>query len=383
MTVYSRPIRAGMIGGGQGAFIGQVHRMAARLDGDFDWVCGVFSRDQENNHATGRGLNLSDDRLYDDWETLIAREGRLPADRRVQLLVIATPNHLHVPVARAALMAGIHVFSEKPAGVNFAEVKELGKALESSERLYGLAHTYIGYPLVWQAREMVERGELGQLRKIHVEYPQGWLGHTVDDPEAWRADPARSGAGGCLGDIGTHAFNLAEFVSGQHVNTLCASLGIHAAGRTLDDDVDILFRTAEGTSGSLIASQICSGEENGLKLRVYGELGGLEWHQMEPNTLIHRPQNAPARLLRAGIDNLALFPAAHQRLRLPGGHPEGYLEALGNLYRYFATAIRKEEMGAPSGVPGIDSALRGMAFVETALASQNSTEKWIPLNLDS
>jgi len=380
--VYPRRVRAGMIGGGQGAFIGQVHRMAARLDGDVDWVCGAFSRDAENNHVTGHALYLPDARLYDDWQALIEKESQLPVDQRVQLLVIVTPNHLHVPIATAALAAGIHAFSEKPAGVSFAEVRELSKALESSGRLYGLSHTYIGYPLVWQAREMVARGELGRLRKIHVEYPQSWLGDAEDDPNAWRADPARSGAGGCLGDIGTHAFNLAEFVSGHHIDALCASLGIHAPGRQLDDDVDLLFRTAEGASGSLIASQICSGEENGLKLRVYGERGGLEWHQMEPNTLLHRPQNAPARILRAGIDHPALYPAAQHRLRLPGGHPEGYLEALGNLYRDFAAAIRGQAMGTPPGVPGIESALRGMAFVETALASQHSADKWVPLTLD-
>lgn len=383
MTTGSRRIRAGMIGGGQGAFIGQVHRMAARLDGEIDWVCGAFSRDPDNNRATGQELDLMASRIYADWQTLVTQESQRPAEQRVQLLVVATPNHLHVPIARAALAAGIHVFSEKPAGVGLAEVRELADELKSADLLYGLSHTYIGYPLVWQAREMVARGELGRLRKIHVEYPQSWLGDVADDPSAWRADPAQSGAGGCLGDIGTHAFNLAEFVSGQRIDTLCASLGIHAPERKLDDDVDLLFRTAQGASGSLIASQICSGEENGLKLRLYGERGGLEWHQMEPNTLIHRPQSAPARLLRSGIDRSELCPDALSRLRLPAGHPEGYLEALANLYRAFATAIREGATGTPDGVPGIESALRGMAFVESALASQQSAQKWASLSLDS
>lgn len=382
MTTGSRRIRAGMVGGGQDAFIGQVHRMAARLDGEFDWVCGAFSRDPQNNRATGQALDLPSSRVYADWQTLIEQERQRPAESRVQLLVIATPNHLHVPIARAALAAGIHVFSEKPAGVSLAEVQELAEALKSTSLLYGLSHTYIGYPLVWQAREMVARGELGRLRKIHVEYPQSWLGDVVDDPSAWRADPAQSGAGGCLGDIGTHAFNLVEFVSGQQVDTLCASLGIHSPGRKLDDDVDLLFRTAQGASGSLIASQICSGEENGLKLRLYGELGGLEWRQMEPNTLVHRPQNAPARRLRSGIDRTELYPAALSRLRLPAGHPEGYLEALANLYRDFANTIREGATGTPDGVPGIDSALRGMAFVESALASHQRSQKWTSLTLD-
>ncbi len=372
-----------MVGGGQGAFIGQVHRMAARLDGDFQWVCGAFSRDPDNNRQTGQALALPEARVYPDWETLIAQERQQPPEARLQLLVIATPNHLHVPIARAALAAGIHVFSEKPAGVDLAEVQELAAELAQSKRLYGLSHTYIGYPLVWQAREMVASGELGEIRKIHVEYPQSWLGNAEDDGSAWRADPALSGAAGCLGDIGTHAFNLAEFVSGHRVDALCASLAIHAPGRRVDDDVDLLFRTRQGASGSLIASQVCSGEENGLKLRIYGEQGGLEWHQMEPNTLIHRPQQAPARLLRAGIDRPGLHPAALERMRLPGGHPEGYFEALANLYRDFAAAIRCDATGTPAGVPGIDEALRGMAFVETALASQQCDAKWSPLELNA
>lgn len=381
MTESSPAIRAGMIGGGQGAFIGQVHRMAARLDGDFAWVCGAFSRDADNNQATGAGLGIAPERVYADWQTLIEQEQRLPVGQRIQLLVIATPNHLHVPIARAALAAGLHVFSEKPAGVSSAEVVALAKQLGESGCLYGLAHTYLGYPLVWQAREMIARGELGALRKIHVEYPQGWLGEIGDNAGAWRADPAQSGAGGSLGDIGTHAFTLAEFISGQRIDTVHAVLGVHAQGRQLDDDADVLFRTHEGASGTLIASQVCSGEENGLKIRLYGELGGLVWQQMEPNTLIHRQHGAPERRLRAGTDRPGLYPAALARLRLPGGHPEGYLEALANLYRDFAAAIRQGNTGTPAGVPGIDDGLRGMALIDAAIASHASGECWTALDL--
>ncbi|RJS93145.1 Gfo/Idh/MocA family protein [Salinisphaera sp. Q1T1-3] len=373
------PIRAGMIGGGQGAFIGQVHRMAARLDGDYAWVCGAFSRNADNNQATADGLGIESARAYADWETLIEQEQRLPADQRVQLLVIATPNHLHVPIARAALAAGIHVFSEKPAGIDVGEVAALAAQLDSSGTLYGLAHTYLGYPLVWQAQEMVSQGALGALRKIHVEYPQGWLGKAGDNAGAWRADPAQSGVGGCLADIGTHAFTLAEFISGQKIDQVCAALGRHADARQLDDDADVLFRTETGVSGTLIASQVCTGEENGLKIRLYGEYGGLEWQQMAPNSLIHRRHDAPQRCLRAGIDRPGLYPVAQARLRLPGGHPEGYLEALANLYRDFAKAIHQQAAGTPAGVPGIQAGLRGMAFIEAAVRSHRDHQRWVAL----
>ncbi|MDR5902338.1 Gfo/Idh/MocA family protein [Halomonas icarae] len=376
-------IRLGMVGGGEGAFIGQVHRLAAALDGDFDLVCGAFSRDPDNNARTGAICGLAEERLYHDWQALLAGECALPIDRRMQLLVITTPNHLHVPIAEAALAAGFHVFSEKPAALSLAEAERLANTWRQHTGLFGLAHTYLGYPMVWQARAMIAAGTLGRLRKIHVEYPQGWLGDALEHQDnkqaGWRTDPALAGISGCMADIGTHAFGLAEFVSGQHISELCAALGSHVEGRRLDDDGDVLLRTVEGASGTLIASQISTGEENALKIRLYGEQGALEWHQMEPNSLIHRSRGEPLRVLRAGIDQPSLVPEARERLRLPGGHPEGYLEALGNLYRDFARAIRRGERGDVPGVPGMTSGLRGMAFIEAVTHSQAEGSRWVPL----
>ncbi len=376
-------IRLGMVGGGEGAFIGRVHRLAAGLDGDFELVCGAFSRDPDNNARTGDACGLAEERLYADWQALLEGERALPLDQRMQLLVIATPNHLHVPIAEAALAAGFHVFSEKPAALSLDEAKRLAATWRQSGGLFGLAHTYLGYPMVWQARAMVAAGQLGRLRKIHVEYPQGWLGESLESQDnkqaGWRTDPALAGASGCMADIGTHAFGLAEFVSGQRVSELCAALGSHVEGRRLDDDGDVLLRTAEGATGTLIASQVSTGEENALKLRLYGEEGALEWQQMEPNSLIHRSRGMPMRVLRAGIDQPELVPEAMARLRLPGGHPEGYLEALGNLYRDVAAAIRQGERGDVAGVPGMASGLRGMAFIEAVTGSQAAGSRWTSL----
>lgn len=376
-------IRLGMIGGGQDAFIGQVHRLASRLDDTCELVCGAFSRTVDNNKTTGAACHLPDERVYTDWQQLLISEQQLPAAQRMQLLVIVTPNHLHVPIAEAALQAGFHVFCEKPAGLSLSDVQRLAESWQASGCLYGLAHTYLGYPMVWQAREMVSAGQLGTVRKIHVEYPQGWLGERLEQQgnkqAAWRTDPSLAGISGCMADIGTHAFGLAEFISGHQVSELCASLASHADGRQLDDDGDVLLRTDQGASGTLIASQVCSGEENALSIRLYGDQGALEWHQMEPNSLTYRPLQAPMRTLRAGIDQPDLFPTALERLRLPGGHPEGYLEALGNLYRDFAQAIHQGRQGSVEGVPGMASGLRGMAFIEAVTTSAKSEQKWTPL----
>jgi len=374
-------IRYGMIGGGEGAFIGAVHRHAAGLDNQLELVCGAFSRNPQNNQTTGQTLGVAQNRLYDSWQQLLTAEAALPAEQRMQLLVIVTPNQLHVPISKAALQAGFAVFCEKPAGVTLAETRELAEVLQQSDQLYGLAHTYLGYPMVWQARAMVQSGQLGQIRKIYVEYPQGWLTDDLESDQnkqaSWRTDPAQAGASGCMADIGTHAFGMAEFISGHRVTELCAELTSHVAGRRLDDDGAALFRTAEGASGVLMASQICAGEENALKIRIYGEKGGLEWHQMEPNTVILKPHGAPVQLIRAGRGMPQLDAEANRRCRLPGGHPEGYLEAMANLYSDFAAAIRAGERGQPTGVPGIAAGLRGMAFIETVAASGNSDSKWL------
>jgi len=316
-------IRMGMIGGGEGAFIGAVHRHAAALDGQIELVCGAFSRDTGNNLRTGQDLCLEPTRLYSSWQELLQKEVALPEDKRMQLLVIVTPNQLHVPISRAAIAAGFHVFCEKPAGVTLAETQQLAVDLKASNSLYGLAHTYLGYPMVWQAKELVQNGTLGTIRKIFVEYPQGWLTEDLESSQnkqaSWRTDPAQAGASGCMADIGTHAFGMAEFISGQQITELCAELKSHVAGRRLDDDGAALFRTNGGASGVLMASQICAGEENALKIRIYGDKAGLEWHQMEPNTLLVKPHGAPVQVLRAGAGQAGLGAEASRRCRLPAG----------------------------------------------------------------
>ncbi len=384
MNVPVAKIRMGFVGGGEGAFIGKAHRQAAGLDGRFELVCGAFSRDARNNQATGAALGLSASRCYSDWQQMLDAEGALPADRRMELLVIVTPNHLHAPIATRALSAGFHVFSEKPAALNLSELLPLKKLLESSDRLYGLAHTYLGYPMVWQARQMVRDGVIGTVRKVIVEYPQGWLSQDVagqgNKQAGWRDLPEQSGLGGCIGDIGTHAFSLAEFVADQPIKHLCAMLNTHLASRQLDDDAAMLFKMADGASGVLIASQVCAGEENPLKIRIYGDKGGLEWRQEEPSSLIHRAIDQPLRTLRSGVGQPWLCEAANRRMRLPAGHPEGYLEAMANLYGDFASAIRSNLKGneAP-GVPGIEVGLRGMAFIETVIANHRGDSKWTEL----
>lgn len=384
-----QPIRAGMVGGGEGAFIGAVHRHAMALDGQYQLVCGAFSRNHENNQQTAAKLNIDEGRAYASWQQLLAAEALLPEHERMQVLIIVTPNQLHVPISRAALQAGFHVFCEKPAGVTLAETQELAQDLAQSQLLYGLAHTYLGYPMVWQARQLVADGAVGKLRKIIVEYPQGWLTNNLEASDnkqaSWRTDPTQAGPSGCMADIGTHAFGLAEFISQQQVTQLCADLNSHIEGRQLDDDGAALFRTEGGASGVLLASQVCAGEENALKIRLYGDKGGIEWRQMEPNSLVVRLVDAPLHILRAGKGQPELCEEAMRRCRLPGGHPEGYLEAMANLYLDFATAIRQGKHGTASGVPGIHAGLRGMAFIETITASSQSEQKWlsVPTNLAS
>lgn len=384
MNPVAAKIRMGFVGGGEGAFIGQAHRQAAGLDGGFELVCGAFSRDAHNNQQTGAALGLAASRCYSDWQGMLDSEAALPAHLRMELLVIVTPNHLHAPIASQALKAGFHVFSEKPAALNLRELLALKQVLEGSDRLYGLAHTYLGYPMVWQAREMVRSGVIGAVRKVLVEYPQGWLSQDVagqgNKQAGWRDDPEQSGLGGCIGDIGTHAFSLAEFVADQPIEQICAALGTHIPGRQLDDDAAMLLRMAGGASGVLIASQVCAGEENPLKIRLYGDKGGLEWRQEEPASLIHRPIDQPLQVLRSGVGQPWLCEAARQRMRLPAGHPEGYLEAMANLYGDLARAIRDPAPGPDApGVPGIETGLRGMAFIEAAIANHRGDAKWTAL----
>ncbi|MGW8191337.1 Gfo/Idh/MocA family protein [Sphingomonas hankookensis] len=370
-----RHLKLGMAGGGEGAFIGAIHRHAAAMDGDWQLVAGAFSSDAGRNARSGDALNLDPARVYGDIHALIAGELALPAGERIDALAIVTPNHLHAPMAIAALNAGIHVFCEKPMAMNGDEARAIAAAAKAGGAKFALAFTYSGYPLVEEARARVARGELGKIRLVQVEYLQGWLSLPIDGEgnkqAEWRTDPAKAGLGGCLGDIGTHAFHLAEHIAGIRVDTLSADLMTHVPGRRLDDDVSALLRFEGGARGTLKATQVAAGEENGLKLRVSGERGTLEWAQMEPNTLTLRWLDRPAEVVRAGGPGLGASTQA--LLRTPSGHPEGYIEAFANLYRGFAARIRGDD---ERFVPGLTDGLRTMAFIEAMIANAGSDDKW-------
>ena len=379
-------IRYGMVGGGEGAFIGAVHRMAAALDSEYELVCGAFSTDADRNRRSAETLGLDPGRAYATFDTLLAGEARFPLGERMEALAIVTPNHLHAPMAIAALDAGFHVLSEKPMALDLAEAKAIGAAVARSGKLYGLAFTYSGYPLIEEARARVARGDFGAIRLVQVEYSQGWLSRPIDadgnKQAEWRTDPARAGLGGCLGDIGTHAFQLAEHVSGLAVESLSAELTTQVPGRRLDDDVAALLRFEGGARGVLKASQIAAGDENGLRLRIHGEEGGLEWSQMEPNSLTLRWLDRPTEVIRAGGPGLG--PSAMARLRIPAGHPEGYIEAFANLYRSFGRTLRAgaatpPPRGAADWFPGIADGLRTMAFVEAVVENASGDAKWTAL----
>lgn len=379
-------IRYGMVGGGEGAFIGAVHRMAAALDSEYELVCGAFSTDADRNRRSAEALGLDAGRAHATFDRLLAAEAGLPVDERMEALAIVTPNHLHAPMAIAALDAGFHVLSEKPMALDLAEARAIDAAVARSGKLYGLAFTYSGYPLIEEARVRVARGDFGDIRLVQVEYSQGWLSRPIDrdgnKQAEWRTDPARAGLGGCLGDIGTHAFQLAEHVSGLAVESLSADLTTHVPGRRLDDDVSVLLRFRGGARGVLKASQVAAGDENGLRLRIHGEEGGLEWSQMEPNSLTLRWLDRPSELVRAGGPGLDATALA--RLRTPAGHPEGYIEAFANLYRSFGRALRAGAAtppppGAADWFPGIADGLRTMAFVEAAVENSSGETKWTPL----
>lgn len=370
-----RALRLGMAGGGEGAFIGAVHRMAAALDGEWHLSAGAFSTDEGRNGRTGALLGLDPQRVYASVEAMLAAEQALPEDARIDAVAIVTPNHLHAPMAIATLEAGFDVLCEKPMAISVAEAEAIARAVDSSGRRLALAFTYSAYPLVEEARLRVARGDFGPIRLVQVEYLQGWLSLPIDndgDRQAeWRTDPARAGLGGCLSDIGTHAFHLAEHVSGLRVESVSADLTAHVPGRRLDDDVSALLRFNGGARGMLKASQVAAGEENGLKLRIHGERGGLEWSQMEPNTLVLRWLDRPAEMVRAG--GPGLHDGVGGMARVPAGHPEGYIEAFANLYRGFARAIRGE---AGAAFPGVADGLRTMRFIEAMVDNAGSDQKW-------
>ncbi|TGE29974.1 Gfo/Idh/MocA family oxidoreductase [Hymenobacter metallicola] len=372
-----------MIGGGQGAFIGAVHRHAAALDGLYELVAGAFSSNPDTSRASGQLLGLRPERVYGSYEELIRREKELPADERVQVLSIVTPNHLHFGPAKLALENGFHVILDKPMTFSLAEAKELQAVAEASTARFCLTHTYTGYPMVKEARQLVASGALGAIRKAYVEYPQGWLSTfeegSANKQAAWRTDPSRSGVAGAMGDIGTHAFNLLEYVTGLSVTQLCADINTVVPGRQLDDDGAVLLRLSGGASGVLVATQVAAGEENNLRLRVYGEQGGLEWQQADANTLLVKWLDRPTEIRRAGTGYVSSF--ARHNARTPAGHPEGYLEAFANLYRNFALTLQADLAGTTAppealDYPGIAEGVRGMAFIENVIASGRSEQKW-------
>ena len=380
-----RKIRMGMVGGGTGAFIGAVHRMAAGLDGQIDLVCGAFSSHPRISRESGKVLFLPADRVYGSYAEMFAAERGLPPGERMDFVAIVTPNHLHYPVARMALQAGFHVLCDKPATFSLAEAKALQALVKRTGLLYGLTHNYTGYPLVKEARERVRRGAIGKVRKVVVEYLQGWLSTLLEGTgqkqAAWRTDPRRSGASGCMGDIGTHAENLAEYVTGLRIQEVCADLKTVVKGRRLEDDGSVLLRLQGGAQGLLYASQVAAGEENGLHVRVYGEKGGLEWSHADPNTLLVKWLDRPTEVVRAGTNYPHLGRAALGNLRVPGGHPEGFIEAFANLYRNFAMTLRcrlegKKPRPEYLDFPGIEDGVRGMAFIETLIRSARSPRKW-------
>ncbi|MCX2973080.1 Gfo/Idh/MocA family oxidoreductase [Halieaceae bacterium IMCC8485] len=373
----------GMVGGGKGAFIGGIHRMAAAMDGEIELVCGAFSSDPERSAQSGAMLYLEPERVYGDYRQMMSAEAALPADQRMQFVAIVTPNDLHFPVAEAALGAGFHVLSDKPATLSLAQALQLRERVRDSGLLYGLTHTYTGYPLVKEARERISRGELGKIRKVVVEYTQGWLADRQEDlgnkQASWRLNPAQAGVSSCMGDIGVHAANLAEYVSGLNITEVCADLSAFVEGRELDDDGSILLRLERGAKGVLMASQVCVGEENALSLRIYGENGGLEWRQQEPNTLWLKWADRPTEMLRTG--GAYLGDLAGVNTRTPMGHPEGYLEAFANVYMAFTAQIRAHEAGSDKNLrsrdcPGIEEAVRGMNFIELAVTASGSDIKW-------
>lgn len=383
-----RKLRMGMVGGGKDAFIGAVHRIAAFMDGKIELVCGAFSVNPEISKESARELFVTDDRVYPDYQTMIAQEAQLPEGERMDFLTIVTPNFLHYEPAKLALEAGFDVVVEKPITVSLEEARSLQEIVDRTGRTLCLTHTYSGYPMVKQAKAMVAEGHFGKIRKIVVEYPQGWLSRLTEregnSGAAWRADPKRSGKSLVMGDIGTHAAHLAEYVTGLRIQEVCADLTTFVEGRLLDDDGSVLLRFADGAKGVLMASQISAGEENAVRIRVYGEKGGLEWANEDPNNLIVKMLDQPRQLYRTGNNYAAPFTLssfATHNTRIPAGHPEGLLESFANIYRNFAlTVSAKREGRTPTpeemDFPTVADGVRGMAFIDTVVKSNESNEKW-------
>jgi len=384
--MMNRKLRMGMVGGGSDAFIGAIHRLAAFMDGQIELVCGCFSINPEISLSSGKSYYLPENRVYKTYQEMFENEVKLPEGDRMDFVTIVTPNFAHFGPAMMALENGFNVVIDKPITFTLDEALQLQAKLQETGLLLALTHTYSGYPAVKQARQMVAEGQLGKIRKVLVEYPQGWLSAKVEDAgnaqASWRTDPKRSGKAGAMGDIGTHAHHLAEYVSGLRTVSLCADLSVFVPGRMLDDDGAVLLRFDSGAKGVLIATQIAAGEENALKIRVYGEKGGLEWAQQEPNTLIAKWASNPTEIFRVGTGFMGSASAANTRT--PGGHPEGYLEAFANIYRNFSLTLRAKmngEQPKPEWLdyPGVEDGIRGMQFIDAVVeAGYNDEVKWVP-----
>lgn len=376
----------GMVGGSLDAFIGAVHRKAAALDGTIDLVCGAFSSDPQKSKATGKALFLNPKRVYGSYAEMISQEKNLPEDQRMDFVSIVTPNHVHFGPAKMALENGFHVIIDKPLALSVTEAKQLEKVVSKSGLVLALTHTYTGYPMVKEARELIKSGKLGKIRKVYVEYTQGWLSTSLEKTgqkqAAWRSDPKFSGMGGAIGDIGTHAANLAEFMTGSDITEVCAELNSIVKGRLLDDDASMFIHFENGASGVLVSTQVAAGEENNLFIRIHGEKGGLEWRQEEPNTLILKWLDKPKEIYRTGMSYVSA--AAVQNTRTPSGHPEGYLEAFANLYVAFGKAVRDYKPGKKIDpkkydFPDVADGVKGMQFIEAVVKSSTSRQKWVKI----
>lgn len=382
----AKKIRMGMVGGGIDAFIGAVHRIAANMDGQIELVCGAFSSNPEKTSKTAEALFLESNRAYATFQDMILKEKLLPENQRMQVVSIVTPNNLHFEPAKLALESGFHVICDKPVTFSLAEALELEKIVKKTGLVFALTHTYTGYPMLKEAKHLIKSGKLGKIRKVVVEYPQGWLStnlETSGQKQAdWRTDPKRAGISCCMGDIGTHAENLAEYVTGLHINELCADLSTFVEGRLLDDDGNVLIRFENGAKGVLHASQISAGEENNINIRVYGEKGGLQWQQQDNNSLKIMMLDQPVEILRTGGPGLS-SKTAPANTRVPAGHPEGYLEAFANIYKNFAMAVRAFQINEKHDFetydfPQISEGVRGMLFVEKVVESSKKNG-WVKM----
>jgi len=379
-----RKLRMGMVGGGSGAFIGAVHRKAALMDGEISFTAGALSSTKEKALASGRNLGLPDDRSYASWEEMLEAESNLSPEERVDFVSVVTPNHFHFPVAHAFAEAGFNVVCDKPMVLDSGQAQKLVETVERTGVVFCVTYNYTGYPMVKQARHMVRGGELGEIRKVIVEYSQGWLATRLEDSgnkqAGWRTDPDKSGIAGAVGDIGSHAENLVSTVTGLEIEAICADLTTFVPGRRLDDDANLLIRYRGGARGVMISSQISTGAENGLSLRVYGTQGGLRWRQEEPNHLVHTPLGEPERVLRRGNDYLC--EEAQAATRLPAGHPEAFIEAFANVYLGFAAAVRARldehlPEDPPMDFPTVHDGARGVHFIEKTVESARSEKKWL------